>query len=70
MRLRGLTTRPGGVFGQDHFQLGHIQLIQGVDVARHRLLKFGDHETTVSTILPWMWPCAARMCALRASGSG
>jgi hypothetical protein len=41
-----------------------------VGVVRHRLLEFGDHETTVSTILPWMWPRAARVCALPASGSG
>ncbi|WP_230210324.1 NADPH-dependent F420 reductase [Streptomyces kaniharaensis] len=61
---------PGGVFGQNPFQRGHLQLVQGVGVVRHRLLEFGDHETTVSTILPWMWPCAARVCALPASGSG
>ncbi len=30
----------------------------------------GDHGTTVSTILPWMWPCAARVWALPASDSG
>ncbi|WJY41991.1 APC family permease [Streptomyces sp. P9-2B-2] len=39
-------------------------------VVRHRLLEFSDYETTVSTILPWRWPCAARVCALPASGSG
>lgn len=45
-------------------------LVQGVGLLRHRLLEFGDHETTVSTILPWRWPSAARVCALPASGSG
>ncbi|GGV28629.1 hypothetical protein GCM10010260_81390 [Streptomyces filipinensis] len=68
--LSGHREGPGGVFGQDRFQLQHIQLVQGVGVVRHRLLEFGDHEATVSTILPWMWPCAARVCALTASDSG
>lgn len=61
---------PGGVLGQDRFQLGHMKLVQGMDVVRHRLLEVGGHENTVSTILPWMWPCAARVCALPASESG
>ncbi|GGS10843.1 hypothetical protein GCM10010269_57540 [Streptomyces humidus] len=34
------------------------------------LLDFGDHESTVSTILPCRWPSAARLCALPASSSG
>lgn len=68
--LSGHREGPGGVFAQYRFRLGHIHLVQGVGVVRHRLLEFGDHETTVSTILPWMWPCAARVCALPASDSG
>ncbi|MGZ9935829.1 TetR/AcrR family transcriptional regulator C-terminal domain-containing protein [Streptomyces sp. NC-S4] len=36
----------------------------------HRLAESGSQEATVSTILPWRWPCAARVCALPASGSG